>query len=99
MKENKIFRGEKIGIVVKDIPGLMSRKKGAIVIYKEEYTTDIFGKKKFDGTFTVESPLPREWIEGNRKKKNLLVTGCTMVGVPKSYVEDLDHKFKFVSQN
>lgn len=71
----------------------------AIVIYKEEYTTDIFGKKNSDETFTVESPLPREWIEGNRKKKNRITTGCTMVGVPMNYVVDINNKLKFISRN
>ena len=101
MKENKTFRGEKIGIVVKDIPGIWSRKKGAIVIYKREYEYCPYGieDKKLGNTVTVGSPYPKNWIEENRKKNNLITTGSTMVGVPMDYVADINNKLKFISGN
>lgn len=98
MKDNGTYRSEKIGIVVKDIPGICSRKKGAIVIYRREHKVNDYEElDELDDTLTVESPLPRKWIRKNRKGNNLITTGSTMVGVPMYYVADIRNKMKFIS--
>jgi len=98
MKESGTYRGQRIGILRKDVYGLTGRitgfpsdYKGKIVLFREElYPSDsemrmgeyMGMKQKPTGKVTIESPLSRKWIDENKQKGSLITTIGTMIGVP-----------------
>jgi hypothetical protein len=98
MKENGTYRGEKIGIVQKDMDNLAHYKRGQVVIYREEMTPsdgemsmgEYMGREqKPRGIITVEIPMSSEDITKQRAKHSLLTTfGCT-IRVPEKYIEEV----------
>lgn len=95
MKEYGTYNDHKIGIMKEDVPTLTSMVsgfreglKGKLVLYREEYSSDD-GPRRELGTVTVETPLSQEEIDKQKAKHSLITTMGTIVGVPKSYVEEV----------
>lgn len=105
MKENGTYRGQRIGRLVKDVYGEISRisgfpehSEGRIVLFREQLTPsdselcmgEYMGREqKPTGFVTIEVPLSQEEIEKQRARGSRLITMCTMVGVPVRYVEEI----------
>ena len=70
----------RIGVVVKDIPGMCSlHTKGKVVLFKKES----------GGTICVETPMNDEWIEKTKARGSGIRTVGTMVNVPRDFVEEV----------
>ena len=46
-------------------------------------------EQKTTGKVTIEIPLSQEEIDNRKEKRSLITTMCTMVGVPKSCLEEI----------
>ena len=101
MKENRTYRGHKVGKIKRPIYGLTSiisrvpyYNKGEIVLFKEEpYLSDPECIEEYQGmkqqstrTVTIESPLTQEEIA---KAEDPLLTTRTIIGVPKKHVKEI----------
>ena len=103
MRENRTYRDHKIGIVksesydakVTSIPGYPI---GKVVLFRDELNPsdsqlyiDEYRemKQKTTGRVTIEIPLSQEEIDNRKEKRSLITTMCTMVGVPKSCLEEI----------
>lgn len=80
MHRNRTYRGEQIGVMLRDVNGLNHYMEGEVVIFK------LHDNPK---ECVVEKPHTIEKIEENRAKGSLICSaGCT-VGFPASYIRPL----------
>lgn len=95
MKENRTYRGQKIGRLTQPTRTLNRYETGDIVLFREEifpepWQTDYRGiEPKPTGRVTIETPMSPEWIEREKARGSLLTTIGTVIGVPKNYVEEI----------
>ena|GEM_PF-5294697 len=80
MKERKMDRGYKIGVIRKPIDGINSYAQDEIVLYREGD----------DKTVVVESPMTEEQISKNQETGSLITTYKTTVCVPAEYVQEIN---------
>jgi hypothetical protein len=86
MKENKTYRGEKIGVIRKPIKGINSFEQGEAVVYREGEHLE-----KDEKTLMIASPMTPEQIRENREKGSLITTYNSTVCVPREYVMDVNN--------
>ncbi len=99
MKEYGTYRGEKIGRIVRAVSGLVIKyRRGEMVLYTEEFSSETNGQKRNLGTLTIETPLIKEEIDKEKAKGSLLTTIRTMVGVPKNFVRTVRIPKYFVEE-
>lgn len=80
MKSNNTYRGERIGIIRKEIKGMVENySPGEVVLFLPED----------HGYVTLESAMSAEQIQEQREKGSLISTIKTMVGIPPSYIEEI----------
>ncbi len=79
------YRKYRIGCVVKEALGLVDNYDVGSVI--------LFYKSEYDSSLIIESAMTKEEIERQKQDNSGLRTIRTMVGVPKSHVQDLSYLF------
>ena len=80
-RKNGTFRDAKIGMLTEDFPDHLS-------CYKDEPI--LYSKSVYDeGTFTIEKPMDKKWLDEQKVKGSLLTTYCTMVCVPEKYIVEI----------
>jgi len=105
MKEYGTYRGEKIGIIRKNIPTLTSAasgfpdsRRGKLVLYREHIFPDdsqlqmgeyMGMEQRPTGRATIESPLYQKEMEEQKAKGSLITTMETIAGVPMEYIEEI----------
>lgn len=95
MKENRTYRGEKIGRLRESPRTLTPYREGEIVLFREEifpepWQTSYKGiEPRPTGCVTIEKPMSAEWIAKEKGRGSLLTTIGTVVGVPAGYVEEI----------
>ncbi len=105
MRENGTYRDHKIGRILQDVNGEVSVISGVpgytlgqVILFREELEPSdsqlCLGeyrgmKQKLTGRVTIESPMCQSEIDSQRKNGSPLKTIGTMVGVPKSYIEEI----------
>ena len=105
MRERGTYHGYRIGIVKRELRGLVGAISGfpeycggEVVLFREEMTPsdsqihmgEYMGcEQRPTGIVTIERPVNAAELGSRRIAGLLLVTFCTMVGVPRDCIEEI----------
>ena len=92
-KDNRTYRGARIGVIKKDFPGQFpGYRVGEVVVFHPEFKPSegsLLEPRVESGNLTVGSPMNDQWLSRESVHGSLLTTIRTTVEVPKGYVSEV----------